>query len=99
MASLSKIREDYEPSPWMTEAEAVAWEIDAAWEEHRGPQEEEKDYEEDLMWREYEFYSKGVWEREFYRKAYRGEPLPVEVQRWLRNDGVADWYEICVLKD
>lgn len=42
------------------------------------------------MWEEYENSS---WDS-YYRKAYRGEPLPDDLRRYLRNDGVADWLEL-----
>jgi len=37
--------------------------------------------------------------RDYLRSTYRGEDLPEELYRHLRNDGVADWYETCVLRD
>lgn len=49
------------------------------------------------MWEEHE--NSHLLLETFYRKAYRSEPLPTEIKRYLRNDGIADWYEICVLKE
>jgi hypothetical protein len=36
--------------------------------------------------------------RDYLRSTYR-EGLPDDWRRYLRNDGVADWYEVCVLRD
>lgn len=34
--------------------------------------------------------------RDYYRKAYRNQPLPMEEVRFLRNDPVKDWEELRV---
>lgn len=101
-AKWAKIREDYECPVDASPEEQKAWEIAWCWEhqaDYDWTLEHDKAWEEEVMWNEYDFYAKGHWEREFYRKAYRGEELPLDVFRYLRNDGVQDWYEVCVLKD
>jgi len=35
---------------------------------------------------------------DYLRSTYRGG-LPDDWKRYFRNDGVADWYEVCVLRD
>ena len=46
------------------------------------------------MWAEWEWLKSDGPLREFYRKAYRCEPLPEDVARYLRNDAEADWVEL-----
>lgn len=49
------------------------------------------------MWEDYE--NSHLLLLNYYRKAYRFEPLPGEIQRYLRNDPVADYEELYVLRD
>lgn len=46
------------------------------------------------MWAEWEWLNSDGPLRTYLRKAYRGEPLPEEDARFLRNDPVADWLEL-----
>jgi len=48
------------------------------------------------MWAEYETDHQSV--PDYWRKAFRAKRLPIEVERFYRNDAERDWYEICVLK-
>jgi hypothetical protein len=86
----------------MTPEQRKQWEIDWCWErqsDYDWTQEHDVLWETEVMWAEYDYYTCGAWERDFYRKQYRFEPMPEDLYRYLRNDGVQDWYEICVLKD
>ena len=84
----------------MTEAELdKAWEIETAWENRAWEDSErsgERLYQMHEMWEERE----GDYAyNDYLHSTYRNEALPLELSRFLRNDGVADWYEICVLKE
>lgn len=103
-AKLDKIREDYAYPEHGTPEEQKAWEISWCWEQHNDLFEEWDwtllhDYEEECeeMWEEYE--ASHLLLETYYRKAYRFEPLPDEIRRWLRNDGVADYEELYALED
>jgi hypothetical protein len=79
----------------MTRDEEIAycWErqSDYDWTQDHDVHEECRD-----MWDAHE----GDYEfKDWLNSTFRGDPLPDDLRRHLRNDGVADWYEICVCKD
>ena len=51
-------------------------------------QEFDRDLEEAEMWADHEQTAV-----DFYREYYEGDWFPEAVERFLRNDGVADWRE------
>lgn len=48
---------------------------------------EEKAWQEDTAWSEYRY----DWEWNYWRKAFRCEPLPADVAAYFRNDPEADY--------
>ena len=53
--------------------------------------ESQKQEQIEEMWEDYE----GGEDRyhDYWRKAYRCEPMPPEIMRYLRNDPIADYWE------
>ena len=46
------------------------------------------------MWAEHQRSAESHWAEHFGR-----DPMPEDLIRFLRNDGVADWLEVCILRD
>lgn len=99
-----KFEEDFGYPEFGTPEEQKAWEVTWCWEQHNDLFDEWDwtqlhDYAEECedMWRDYE--NSHLELLTFYRKAYRSEPIPEEIRRYLRNDGVADYEELYALED